>query len=347
MSCRFSDRAKKLILVLFSLSFTGCVSVDLTQIEGLAPGQTYSQSSFEIGTYRFANGGTVTFSGKLDWAMRTMNYDQALEILVSMDRAYDGSYFYLGEIAEAKGLLPAAQTYYQNALVLSDVYATSGCALQHQANIELFKSDIGKYPKYSSVCFGGRLKEVLQKSIARVESKQSGSWQNTVIEYENGDTYIGPTDSSKRPNGLGEITRANGDFYRGQFKNGKPSGHGTMSIQTENTTLYFYGEFAEGNPVEGLLRNPAMNYDMPMRFGNGGFYYLNGDALGSRPAHNNYWFSSGFGQALTSAISQGMTSYLNGTSIMFADDDPLISRVCNTKSTMTAKSARDSGICDE
>eukprot|EP00984_Skeletonema_dohrnii_P002245 scaffold786_cov91-Skeletonema_dohrnii-CCMP3373.AAC.3 len=63
-----------------------------------------------------------------------------------------------------------------------------------------------------------------------------------TIKYHNGDTYIGQVDSSGRKNGQGILRMANGDVYKGQFKDGMLHGEGKYT-------------WAEGGEYDGEWSN--------------------------------------------------------------------------------------------
>lgn len=71
------------------------------------------------------------------------------------------------------------------------------------------------------------------------ELNETGSFE--VIKYPNGDIFKGPLTKEKIPNGIGEYFFANGDIYKGEFKNGGICGRGELRFV--NGDIY-EGEFS-------------------------------------------------------------------------------------------------------
>ena len=146
------------------------------------------------------------------------------------------------------------------------------------------------------------------------------------------------------------MTSPDGSFYFGDFAYGKKAGVGTMRIHLDSNDLIFVGTFVSGEPSYGTLYNPSMSlmgvtFGKVMRYRNGGFYDYFGNPLGSKPADNNHWFSGGWGEALGSAITQGTVMHSMGQSPIFASDDPLIDRVCDSN-PLIAGAAKNDRRCD-
>lgn len=330
-------------LFLFGIILQGCATtIDISSIEGLSSSAQFSSKNFADGSYRFSEGGFLTFNGAVEEAIIERRYDDAVVALVKSNRATDESYFAMGIVAEAKGFYKAAHIYYQLAHQLNtEEPALSRCPFPDNPN----------FLQYSvkKACYGLDATKILE-AADRAMAKFDGNWFDTIIEYKDGRTYIGRTNDTGEPEGLGELTTPSGEFYYGYFHKGKQNGPGTLSIKTGSSTLYFRGHFSNGQPTNGYLYNPKMKtlgsaFGADMQFRNGGFYYASGGALGSRPADNNYWFSNGWGAAFGRALQQGFVYQAAGISPLLANDDPLISDVCNAKSSIISSGANDQSLC--
>lgn len=337
----FFRKYRLMIVLFFGLGLQGCATtVDISAIEGLSSARPFSNENFADGSYRFSEGGFPTFNSSAEEAIIERRYDDAVAALVKSNRATDEAYFGMGVVAEAKGYYEGAYTYYK---------------LAHRLNTEqptLARCPFPGYTLYSvqKACYGIDATKMLE-AASRARSKANGSWVDTVIEYKDGRTYIGGTNDSGEPEGLGELTTPSGEFYYGYFQNGSQNGPGSLSIKTGSSTLYFRGPFVNGEPTAGYLYNPKMKtlgfaFGADMLFRNGGFYYASGGALGSRPADNNYWFADGWGAAFGRALQQGFIYQAAGISPLLASDDPLISQVCEVQSGIISSAASDQRLCD-
>ena len=335
-------KQQRLIIVLFAgLGLQGCATtVDISAIEGLSSVVPFSEKNFADGTYRFSEGGFPTFNSSVEQAIIERRYDDAMNALVKSNRATDEAYYGMGVVAEAKGYYEGARTYYN---------------LAHRLNTEQPTLARCPFPGTSFFSVQKACYEIdAQKMLAsanRANAKANGDWIDTIIEYADGRIYIGATNDGGKPQGLGELTTTSGEFYYGYFLNGVQSGPGSLSIKTGSSTLYFSGHFENGEPTAGYLYNPKMKtlgnaFGADMVFRNGGFYYSSGGALGSKPADNNYWFANGWGAAFGRALEQGFVYQATGVSPLLASDDPLISQVCNVRSSVISSAANDQKLCD-
>jgi hypothetical protein len=337
-----SLRHHRLISVLFfGLILQGCAgTVDISSIEGLSSTKPFSKKSFADGSYRFSEGGFPIFNSSVEEAIIERRYDDAMLALVKSNRATDEAYFGMGVVAEAKGYYEGAQVYYRLAHRLNT----------QQPNLARCPFSGTTWISVQKACYGIDAERMLE-AADRARSKARGEWVDTIIEYKDGRTYIGRTSDSGEPEGLGELTTLSGEFYYGYFQNGVQSGPGSLSIKTGSSTLYFSGNFANGEPTGGYLYNPKMKtlgyaFGKDMLFVNGGFYYASGGALGSRPADNNYWFADGWGAAFGRALQQGFVYQASGVSPLLASDDPLISQVCQVQSSIISSAANDQSLCE-
>lgn len=338
-------------LLALSLCFLGLLScassIPLPNTPAFQNGMPFSQESFQSGEFRFSKGGWPFGDGGVSEAIHEGRYSEALNSLSVADMASDKSYRDLGLIAERMGHYKAASIYYGLAASLFSNQQLSLC--KRQREITDPENPLVFQGLAVSTCFGLTLDKIKAAQI-RTAAKADGSWEDTIIEYQNGTVYIGSVDDYGRPQGLGEMISKDGSFYFGDFYAGEKSGVGTMKIQLESNDLFFVGTFAKGKPDLGTLYNPSIStmgvkFAKVMKYRRGGFRYFNGDPLGSKPADNNYWFSGSWGETLGAAIRQGSVMYYMDQSPLFAKDDPLIDRVCNA-SPLIAGAARDSAYCD-
>jgi len=344
----------KLISVfLIGLALQGCAttvnisSID-TSIEDLSSSVEFSNESFADGSYRFSQAGFRVFRGSIQEAIIERRYDDALADLIQSNSANDESYFSMGVIAENQGYYEGAMNYYTLAYRLNTEHHTpslNGCPW-------IVDGALATNPQtYNSACFGIDSSKMLQ-AINRVKSKANESWTATIIEYEDGRIYIGDTNDAGKPEGQGELTAPSGDFYYGYFQNGVQNGPGTLTINTGSSILYFKGFFMNGEPTRGYLSNPGMAllgspFGHVMDYRNGGFYYaFGGGALGSRPADNNWWFANSLGEGFGRALRQGFVYQAAGISPLLSTSDPLISQVCEAKSTLIASGANAESLCE-
>lgn len=341
--------AKFWVVSFYFFILTGCTTIPLPDSAAFQGGAAFSQKSFATGNYRFSQGGWPFGDLDVSQAIHEQRYADALNLLVQTDKASDKSYNDLGWIAEVMGHYQAASIYYGLAAALHEHDQLSKCKNESELMDPNNPEDILFSNLTLSTCYKLDLRK-LNASESRASRKARGSWKEHIIEYDDGSIYIGQIDELGQPSGLGELSATDRSFYKGEFFGGKKSGVGTMKIRLDSNDLFFVGTFSRDNPRFGVLYNPSMKtmgyaFSKVMRYQNGGFYYLSGDALGSKPADNNYWFSGGWGQALGSAITQGTVMHQMNRSPLFATTDPLISRVCES-SPLVAGAAKGSRLCD-